>query len=289
MNDASASGWVIDATEQDFEEEVLHRSKETPVIVDFWAPWCQPCRLLSPLLEAQAQERAGAFVVAKVNVDECPNLAGYFQVEGIPAVHVIRDGQYYPGFQGLLSEQELRGFIDGIFPSEAEKTLKEALDLETTDPAKAETLYRKFRSADPDHELGRLGLARLLVAKRQYAEAKELLAPLGVIGDIGAEAERLMRTIEVEGEAVPRGDETALRAKIALDPENALVRYELGSVLAAQGKYPDALEMLLSAAEREKKLAQNEVRELMVKIFQIIGVRSELADDYRARLQSLLY
>jgi len=289
MKDASKSGWVIEAGDDDFEQEVLARSKEVPVLVDFWAPWCQPCRLLGPMLEAQAKEKAGAFVVAKVNVDEARNLAAYFQIESIPTVHLIRDGKIYPGFQGVLSEDELREFIAGIFPSEAETALKEAAGLEASDPAKAEKIYRDVLAQQPTDETARVGLARLLVNQHNHAEAAQILANLGVIGEIGVEAERLRRIIEVEGEGPPGGDEAALRKKIAADPENAQIRYELGSALAAKGSYPEALEMLLSAAERDKKLAQNQVRELMVKIFQIIGVRSEMADDYRARLQSLLY
>jgi putative thioredoxin len=289
MNDASQSNWVIDVGDEDFEQEVLQRSKEVPVVVDFWAPWCQPCRLLGPMLEEHARLKAGSFVVAKVNVDESPNLAAYFQVEGIPTVHVIRNGQMYPGFQGVLSKAELSSFIDGIFPTETENALKEAQSLETGEPAKAETIYRGVLAKQPADEAARLGLARLLVGRHEFAESAQLLAPLGDVGEVGVEAERLRRIIELESGSHAGGNDSALRQKIAADPESAQPRYELGSLLASQGKYPEALEILLTAAERDKKFAQNQVKELMVKIFQIIGVRSELADDYRSRLQSLLY
>jgi putative thioredoxin len=289
MTDASLSAWVIEAGDQDFEQEVLQRSNDVPVVVDFWAPSCQPCLLLGPKLAELAREAKGAFVVAKVNVESAQELANYFQIESIPTVYVIRGGQLYPGFQGLLPDGELRDFINGILPSETDKIVKEAQGLEAGDPAQAEKSYRSVLAELPEHELARLGLARLLVQRHERDEATKLLAPFGVVGDVGIEAERLRRIIEVEAGPPVAGDEKSLRKKMAEDPENAQTRYELGSVLAALGRYPEALEMLLSSAERDKKLAQNQVRELMVKIFQIIGLRSEIADDYRGRLQSLLY
>ena len=288
MKDAAATNWVIEVGEEDFEREVIERSRQVPVLIDFWAPWCQPCQLLGPMLEAHAKEQAGAFVVAKVNIDESQNLASYFQVEGIPTVTVIRDGQLYPGFQGILSEEELRDFIKQIVPSESDNAVKEAFALEATEPVQAENMYRIVLSQQPEHEFARVSLARLLVAQHKYPEASEWLAPLGVSDEVGIEAERLRRIIEL-GDTQATGDEASLQKKVAADPENPQHRFELGSVLAAQNRYPEALEMLISAAERDKKYAQNQVRELMVKIFQIIGIRSEMSDDYRSRLQSLLY
>jgi putative thioredoxin len=271
MKDASQTGWVIDVGDEDFEQEVLERSKQVPVLIDFWAPWCQPCRLLSPVLEALAKEKAGGFILAKVNI-------------------VARDGQVYQGFQGVLPEEELRSVIDQIVPSDEDNIATEAFGLEATDPAQAEQLYREVLTRRPDHEQARVGLARVLVGRHQHDEAKKLLAPLGVTGDIGTEAERLRQVIELEASApAAAGDEAGLRQKVAADPEDARARYELGSFLASSGCYPEALEELLAAAERDKELAKNDVRELMVKIFQIIGVRSEMSDAYRDKLRALLY
>jgi putative thioredoxin len=289
MIDALASGWVIDVGEENFEQEVVERSKSVPVVLDFWAPWCQPCRTLGPVLEKIAEAKAGAFVLAKINIDECQNLAGYFGIEGVPTVHALKDGQFIQGFAGIPDEQVMKEFFGQILPSEAENALKDAQSLEQTDPAGSERIYRDILSKDPDHEPARVGLARLLVGKQQFDEAAHLISPLGTSGDLGTEAERLRRIIELQGAGKSTGDEAALRKKIAAEPDNTRLQFELGSLLATQARYPEALETLLKAAELDKTLAKNEVRELMVKIFQIIGVRSEMADDYRARLQSLLY
>lgn len=289
MIDASAQGWVIDVGDSNFEQEVVERSKTVPVVLDFWSPGCEPCKMLGPVLEKVAAAKGGAFVLAKVNVEEAQNLAEYFGIEGVPTVHALKDGQFIQGFVGLPGEEQIKEFFSQILPSETETSLKEAQALETSKPDQAENIYRIVLSKEPDHELARVGLARVLVGKGQFPEASHLLSPLGTVGDIGNEAERLRRVIEVQGSTAPAGDEVALRKRIAANPDDARARYELGALLASQAKYPEALEILLAAAELDKTLAKNEVRELMVKIFQIIGVRSEMADDYRARLQSLLY
>ncbi len=224
-----------------------------------------------------------------MNIDECQNLASYFGIEGVPTIHALKDGQFVPGFTGIPEEEQIKEFFGQLLPSDTENSLNEAKALEATNADQAENIYRIVLSKEPDHELARVGLARLLVARKLYPEAAHLLSPLGVSGDIGNEAERLRRTIELQGAGTATESEAVFQQKIAADPENARLRYELGSLLASQSRYAEALDVLLAAAERDKVFAKNEVRELMVKIFQIVGVRSEMADDYRAKLQSMLY
>jgi putative thioredoxin len=289
MIDAAASSWVIDVNDENFEQEVVERSKTVPVVLDFWAEWCQPCKMLGPVLEKVASAKAGAFVLAKINIDECQNLASYFGIEGVPTVHALKDGQFIQGFVGIPGDEQIKEFFGQLMPSETENAITEAQALETTKPDQAENMYRIVLSGEPDNEPARVGLARVLVGRGTFEEATQLLSPLGTAGDIGNEAERLRRIIELQGTSDHKGNEAALRKQIAAAPDNAKLRYELGALFAGQARYPEALETLLAAAELDKALAKNEIRELMVKIFQIIGVRSEMADDYRARLQSLLY
>ena len=289
MKDAAKTNWVIEVGDEEFEQEVAQRSLSVPVVIDFWAPWCGPCKTLGPILEALALEKNGAFVLAKVNIDEAQQLAGYFQIESIPTVVAIRNAEVVDNFVGVLPEEQLRAFVEQLSPSEVEQAVTEAANLEGSDPTQAENMYRLILNKEPDRELARVGLARLLVNQKKFEEASHLLSPLGSTGDIGTEAERLRRLIEVQTEAKPSGDEAGLRKKIETDPENAKLRYELGAILTQQAKYPEALDILLSAAERDRNLGKNEVRALMVKIFEIIGMRSEMADDYRSRLQSMLY
>jgi len=289
MLDAAKTNWVIDVTDENFEQEVVERSKTTPVVIDFWAPWCGPCKTLTPVLEKATAAKGGAYVLAKVNIDEAQNLAQYFGIEGVPTVHAIRDSQFIQGFTGIPTEEQIKDFFDQVLPSAADNAVKEAGNLEAISPDEAEAVYRKTLETDSESESARLGLGRILVAKKQYAEALTVLEPISTYGDSGNETERLRKTCELHGGPAPVGDVPTLTAKIAKDQENARLRYDLGYALARQEKYPEALETLISAAELDKPLAKNEVRELMVTIFTIIGVRSEVSDEYRSRLQSLLY
>lgn len=289
MQNAANSDWVLDVNEENFQAEVIERSKETPVVIDFWAPWCAPCRQLGPLLESLAKEKKGAFVLAKVNTDESPQLAEYFQIDGIPAVFAVKDAQIANQFTGVLPMAALEEFLGTVIPTEAEKKIEEAKTLEGQSPEKAAAIYREQLKENADNEPARLGLARLLVVNRGFAEAMELLAPLGDSGEFGIEAERLRTTIKLLEQAPKPAELGALQARLKAEPNNARLRYEIGSALASSGKYPEALAMLLSAAEGDVKLARGEVKELMVQVFHIIGARSDLADEYRQKLQDLLY
>ena len=285
----AASEWVAEVNAPDFQEQVIERSRTLPVVVDFWAPWCGPCRQLGPLLERLTAEAGGAFALAKVNVDDNQHLAGEFGVEGIPAVFAVRNGEVVDSFVGLLPELQLKAWLAGLIPSGADAAAKRASDLETTDPAAAESAYREAVSADPTHESARVGLARvLLMNPGQESEAKELLRGIEA-GPHAAEADRLRRVLRLRD--VPHSDSDLLDAEagIVTSPESAEDWHRLGIVLAARGRYTEALDALLAAAERDKELGSKAVRERMVEIFHVIGMRSDVADDYRDRLQKLLY
>lgn len=281
-----ASPWVADATADTFDERVVGPSKTRPVVVDFWAPWCGPCRQLGPALEALAAEKAGAFALVKINTDDEPDLAQAFQVSGIPAVFAVKDGKVVDQFVGLLPEDQLRAFVDRLAPSEAETQAADALELEGRDPAAAEFAYRQMFAAHPDDPGARVGLARVLLGRPgNEAEAAELLAVVDP-GDHLAEAERLRAVLRVRD--VPHAD-ADLAAARAAGPDDAEGQYRLGRVLAARGDYLPAMDALLLAAEADRELGRTRVRELMVDIFQAIGPRSPEADDYRGRLRNLLY
>jgi putative thioredoxin len=283
------SAWVVNVEQADFEKAVIQRSREVPVVVDFWAPWCGPCRMLAPVLERLVEERDGEVLLAKVNIDNAQELALQYGISSIPAVVAFRDGQPVLDFVGVLQEPALRNFLDRISPSQADRTAKRAAQVETTAPAEAEKLYRQTLEQDRNNEAAAVGLARLLLAKGQLDEAGGLLEPVGSGGPVGAEAERLKGTIFLQRLAQTFGDEGSARRRLEKEPGNAEARYQLGCVLAAQGGHKEALEQLLAAAEADPKLAASKVREAMVNVFQVIGVRSAMADEYRDKLAALLY
>jgi putative thioredoxin len=283
------SAYVFDATEQDFETRVLHKSRETPVVVDFWAPWCGPCRALAPVLERLVNQRGGSVLLAKVNTDDEQQLAVTFRIDVLPTVIAFRDGKPVNEFVGVLPEAELNAFLDRLAPSESEKQTSSAAKLEQSNPDEAEKLYRAALAADPNQDAANVGLARVLIAKGKEAEASELLERVGVHGDLGVEAAKLNAIVWLRQQAASAADEASLRRRVEADSKDAQGRYHLGLRLAVAEQYQPALDMLLAAGELDRKLAANEVREAMVKIFHIVGVRSELADTCRDKLSGLLY
>jgi putative thioredoxin len=274
---------------ENFQEVVVDGSRERPVVIDFWAAWCGPCRRLAPMLEQLAAEKDGGFLLAKVNTDETPDLAQAFQVDGIPAVYAVRDGKLVNSFTGVIPEEDLRAFIDALGaagPSApAEPTpLDRALELEGRDPKAAVEAYRGLYAQTPTDPAVRVGLARVLLsAGGNEGEAAPLLTGVD-FGDFAEEAKRLTTVIELR--AVPHSDADLTAAKGQAGAEGQLA---LAKVLAARGDYPAALDALLLAAEEDQQLGRTAVRELMLKVLDVIGPQSEQAGEYRRRLQSLLY
>ncbi len=271
--------------EREFQSKILEGSKTVPVVVDFWAEWCQPCRQLAPLLESLAVEYDGAFILAKVDIDANQRIAQYFQIESIPAVIAFQDGQPVNGFTGLLPESDIREFIGIITGAPKLSVLDQASAMEESNPNDAEAIYKELLEQDAANEKAQQGLARVYLATNRDAEAKQIVSQLG--GD--AESERLRKLLDMREGAADAGDIGSLQRQVTANPNDANLKLQLGNALATKGKYPDALEVLIGAAELDRDLAKNQVRELMVKIFEIIGVRSEMSDAYRDRLRAILY
>jgi putative thioredoxin len=283
------STWVIDVTAATFQEQIVERSKQVPVVVDFWAPWCGPCRALGPLLESLANEKPGRFLLAKVNTDENQEIAQAFQIEGIPAVFAIKDGKVVDQFTGMLPEAEVRTFLDRITGNAPPDPLAQALELEGRDPTRAAAAYREMLKADANNAAARVGLARVLLQSLgSEAEAVNLLHGIDP-GEHMTEIERLKTILKLR--EVPHTDEIlgTMMADVNAKADDAGAKLEIGKVLAARGDYSAALEFLLAAADLDRTLGRGAVRELMVDIFNVIGPRSPMADDYRSRLQGMLY
>ncbi len=285
----STSAWVVNVGEEDFDREVIRQSYESVVVVDFWAPWCQPCRMLAPILEKVIGERGGAVRLAKVNTDEHQTLAAEFRIEVLPTVIVFRDGQIVFQFQGLVMEPQLRDMLDRLMPTEADNLVKQAAALEEKQPAQAEALYRRALAQDSALDPAAVGLARILVHQDKAEEATRVLDNVVAGGDLTEEVEKLRSLMALKQQARSCGDEAAARQAVQAEPGSAEAHYRLGCVLAGKGDYAGALEELLAAGERDYKLLTARVRPAMVQIFHVVGNQSPLANDFRRRLSTLLY
>src|SRR5215207_11720040 len=169
-------GAVRDVHDADFDSAVIRRSYEAPVVVDFWAPWCGPCRMLGPILERLADEAGGDWELVKVNTDENPRVATEYRIEGIPAVKGFKDGRVVAEFTGALPEPQVRAFLQNIVPSEADRLAASAAEMEHGGYlATAEDRYREALAKDANHARATVGLARVLAARDQMDEALSLL------------------------------------------------------------------------------------------------------------------
>jgi putative thioredoxin len=252
---------VFDVTQAEFPQRVLERSREVPVVVDFWAAWCGPCRALGPALEKAANDREGRVELAKLDVDANQGLAQAFRVQGIPAVKAFRDGRVAAEFTGAIPPAEVEAFFDRLLPSEAE--LEAAAALKSGD----ESSLRAALEADPRNAQVAAALARMLVARGDNAEAAEVAAPFEhdfVAGGVAARAQL----------ALDRPDDEALASAFAAwdsgDPATALEELQAALAATRDADTRDAL------------------RRTMIAIFTELGPDSELARDHRRRLAAAL-
>lgn len=260
---------VVEVTDETFEQVVLEGSKTRPVVVDLWAAWCGPCRVIGPILEKIAEERAGAFLLAKVNVDTeqvGPSLLQAVRSQGIPTVVAFRDGRPVSMFIGAYPEEQVNAFIDQLLPTEADLEAAEAeQEAEAGDLEAAERGFREALAKDPDSREAALGLARVLLARGELDPARELVAKH--LPD--PEAERLQAAIEVATWASEPADGTLAAAKR----------------LAAEGRWRQAFEGMLSALGEDRDAA----RRAMVTAFTALGDDHELVPEYRRRLTAALF
>ncbi len=282
--------WVIDVGEQEFPREVIERSREVPVLVDFWADWCAPCRMLGPILERLAEEFKGAFVLAKVDTESAPSLAQAFQIRSIPYVVMIRDGEPVDAFVGALPEPELRQFIQKYCSTETDEIASQGeRRLESGMVDEAEKLFHRALSEQNDHPVATLGLAEVAFRRGDLDEAERFLSRVIPEDGVGEKVDRLRSILHFRREASHFGSVDAARQRLAEDPENLEWSYQLAVCLIDSGEYEEALDLLLQIVKKDRRFRDEGGRKAMVQVFQIIGVRSPLADQYRNRLSSVLY
>jgi putative thioredoxin len=266
-----------------FSQDVLQRSRELPVIVDFWAEWCQPCKVLSPALENVTEEGDGAFELVKVDVDANQELAQQYAVQGIPTVIAFRDGEEVSRFTGALPEAAVVDWVASVMPDDFDRMVDEARTARIDgDDSTAEQLYRQVLEARADHTEAGTSLAAMLIDR---GETDDALIVLGRLAR-DAEVDRLQAAARVK--AASGQDITALKDRVASEPDNGRARLELARALAAQAEYEPALDQLLAEVRRKGELS-DEARLAMLDIFELLGAEHPLTTTYRRQLGSALY
>lgn len=281
---------IIEVSDYDFDEQVIQRSYTTPVVVDFWAPWCGPCRMIGPVLERLARQADGQWMLAKLNVDHNQQTAARYGIQGIPAVKGFRDGRVVAEFVGAVPEPQIRRFLDQLLPSEADRLTRQAQALEKAGRlAEAEAMYRQALSQDGYHASALLGLGRVLFRQDRYEEAQAVLQQVPMHLPERAEAENWLARVNFRQQAALTGGEVEARRRLAANPDDLDARLDLASALASKGSYREALEGLLEVVRRDRGSYRERARQAMLSIFSLLGDNHELTQEYRPQLAMLLF
>ena len=290
---AAVASLIKEATDASFMADVVEASRHQPVLVDFWAPWCGPCRQLTPLLEKVVTAAKGAVKLVKINVDENPGYAGQLRVQSIPAVFAFKDGQPVDGFMGALPESQLKAFIDRLVgdaagPSaDVEALLAEAAEsVSLGDVGGAAQAYAQILSLEPENLKAIAGLARCYLANGDAERATEVLemAPAGA-SDSDLTAVRAALALAAKGGA----ETAALERRLQADPTDHQARFELAQALAARGDFAAASDQLLPNIESDRAWNGDAARKELLTVFEAAGLSSDIAKAGRRRLSAILF
>ncbi len=275
-----ASDYIIDVSEADFQYQVLEYSQKVPVLVDFWAEWCIPCRTLGPLLEQLTEEAQGAFRLAKLNVDQNQNLARQFNVRSIPSVKVFRNGQVQAEFTGALQESKVREFLRAIAPSDVELTLEKAQSFMQLKQFKsAASTFQQVLEKMPKQPSALLGLAKCEIIQGELVSALNILRSFPPSQEFSHAQQLMPLAIALE-----RNQDLREWSDNPLD-----AAYSRSLSLITRGNYPAAFDGLLDILREDKKYKNDEARQVVIAMFELLGEDNELTRQYRRELASVLF
>jgi putative thioredoxin len=273
---------IIEVSEATFERDVIQKSHGNPVVVDFWAAWCGPCRMLGPILERLADEPDSGFVLAKVDVDANPGLSMRYGIQGIPAVKAFRDGEEVGQFVGAQPEPMVRQFLKDIAPSEADKAATSADDLlNNRSWNEAELLFRQLLEDEPSNVEAKLGLARSLIGLGEGCKAKFYLDNLVQDASSMIQAEPLLPLAEYMCMAEESNDD------VVITPIEA--QYRQAARLLRDGKYAPALDGLLDVLRYNKNYRDGQAKAVMIGVFELLGNEDPVTNAYRREMASVLF
>jgi len=282
---------VIDVNAANFDAVVLEGSKTAPVVIDFWAPWCAPCRALAPVLEKLAAEYQGRFTLAKVNSDENQALAARFGVRGIPSVKAVASGEIIDEFSGALPEREVRAFIERIVPSPAEELRRETIAAygKDQDGERALDNLGKAAELEPENEAVAIDRAAILIDLGRFDQARGLIDALAPLTQMDERVVTLKAKLDLAAGAAAAPGAGELEERIAKNAGDLAARLQLAQLKVASKDYRAALDQLLEIVKRDRAFEDDIARKTMLQVFSLLGNDSGLTSEYRRRLASAMY
>ena len=294
---AQPGGLIKDSSDAEFVADVIEASKEYPIIVDFWAPWCGPCKQLGPTLEKVVSEAAGAVKLVKIDIDQNPQIAQQLRVQSIPAVYAFYQGRPVDGFQGALPESQLKEFIKKLTDaagSTQSSPIDEALEqakalIESGDNTQAEALLEQVLQHAPDNGDAKINLARLSLDKGKLERAQNLISELSDEAKKSPEAASLISSLALAERAGEAGDLAALKAKVNNNSADHQARLELAVALFGHGQKEEAVNELLESIRKDRKWNEEAARKQLLEFFEAMGPVDDLTIAGRRKLSSILF
>lgn len=282
------SPFIVDVTRENY-AQVMEASFQVPVLVDFWASWCQPCQALMPLLAKLAEEYQGKFLLGKLNTEEEQEIAAQFGIRSIPNVKLFRDGQPVDEFLGALPEKAVREFLDRHVARESDATLQQASEqLSAGNAEGAIALLEEAREADPDNPRVNLALAEAQVAAGDTAAAEATLDSLPVSERDKPEVASLRSHLFFEGQLAAAPDAAELETRLAADPDDNEARFQLALRKVVEQDYDTAVELLLELMKKDRGFGDDAGRNTLLKVFELLGDDPRVG-QFRRRMASLLH
>ena len=289
---------IIDVITDNFMTDVIEQSKETPVIVDFWAPWCEPCKQLTPIIERIIKEKNGKVILAKMNIDESPEVAQQLKIQSIPAVMAFNDGQPIDGFIGVQSEKNIIEFVNKISSLKNSSTIEENISagkkyMNEGDIETATLVFSEILKIEPDNISAKSLLARCLIKNDQLNDAEKIINSLPVGAESNQDYISVRSELEIfknaKNNPISDKEEQELRNNIDKEPENYQLRLDLSKILMAKGENEEAINQLLRIIEVNPKWNDGEARKQLIEIFNILGNENILVTEGRKKLSSMLF